>query len=129
MVCRLTAMYVVSMLAVMELSDGRRPSHHLSHPPLAAAPASAASRLGGAGGARRLDNLRPRTWRRRHPRLPALSPRAGVAGLVDRSGHVDRGPHVTRRQAVHLNRWPLRPQPSWPAMPLMRPSWPGLVWG
>src|SRR5262245_7050809 len=130
MFCRLTAVYVVSMLAaVMETYNGRRHSPHRSHPPVAAAPASAASRLGCAGGTRRLDDLRLRTRRRRHAHLPALSPRAGLAGHVDRSRHVDRCPHATRRQAVRLNRWPPRPQQSWPAMPLMRPPWPGLVWG
>jgi hypothetical protein len=129
MFCQLTAAYVVSMLvAVMETCNGSRHSHHLLHPPVAAAPASGASRSGCAGGTRRLDDLGLRTRRRRHSHLPALSPRAGLAGHVERSRHVDRCPRATQRQAVRLNRWPPRPQQSRPAMPLMRPPGPGLVW-
>jgi hypothetical protein len=112
----------------METFNGSRRSHHLSHPPVAAAPASAANRLGCAGGSQSLDDLGLRTRRRRHSHLPALSPRASPAGHVERSRHVDRCPHATRRQAVRLNRWPPRPQQSWPAMPLPRPPWPGRVW-
>jgi hypothetical protein len=108
--------------------EARRHSPHRSPPPVAAAPASAASHPGGAGGPRRLDDRRRRTRPRQHAPLPALSPRAGFAGHVERSRHVDRGPHATRRQAVRLTRWPPRPQPSWPAMPLMSLLWPGLNW-
>ena len=76
-----------------------------------------------------LDDLRRRTRPRRHAPLPALSPRAGLAGHGERSRHVDRSPHATRRPAVRLTRGPARPQPAWPATPLMSPLWPGLVWG
>jgi hypothetical protein len=41
--------------AIMGPRDARRHPHHLSHPPVAAAPASGASYPGGAGGTRRLD--------------------------------------------------------------------------
>ncbi len=129
MFCRLTAAHVVPMLgAVMDTFNGSRHSHHLSQSPLAAAPASGARRPGCAGGTRRFDDLRLRTRRRRHSRLPALAPRAGLVGRGEQSRHADRGPRATRRRAVRLNREPLRPRPSWAAMPRMRPLGPGLVW-
>ena len=129
MFCRLTAAHIVSMLvAIMETFNGSRHSRYLSHPPVAVAPASEASHPGCASGTRRLDDLRLRTRRRRHSHLPTLSPRTGLAGHVERSRHVDRCPRATQRQAARLNRWPPRPQQSWPAIPLMSPLWPGLVW-
>ena len=113
--------------AVMELHHACSHSHHLSYPPVAAPPASGASRPGCAGGPRRLDDLRLRTRRRRHSDFTALSPRAGLAGHLERPRHLDRGPRATRRRASRLNRRPLTPQRSWPATPIMGPPWPGLV--
>jgi hypothetical protein len=128
-ICQLTATDAVFMItAIMERHDVYSHSRDIPHPAVAAAPASRPSRPGCAGGPRRLDDLRLRTRRGRYPHLPALLPRPGLAGDVERPGHVDRPCHTIRRRAARLNRLAPRPRQSWPGMPLMRPLWPGLVW-
>ncbi len=128
MLYQLTAAHINNMLAaVMDTFNSSRQMHRLSHPPVAAAPASGARCPGCAGGTRRLDDLRRRRRRRRHSHLRTLPPGAGLAGHVERSRHVDRCPRATRRPAVGLHRWPPRAQQSWAAMPLMSPLGPGLV--
>jgi hypothetical protein len=54
------------IVAVMEPYHACRHSHHRSYPAVATPPASGASRPRSAGGARRLDDLRLQTRRRRH---------------------------------------------------------------
>src|SRR5215510_2590079 len=126
---QLTAAYAAFMLAaIMERPHVSRHSSHVLHPAVATPPASGASRPGCAGGRVRLDDFRLRTRRGRYPDLTALSPRAGLAGHVERPGQMDHRPRATRRRAARLNRQPPRPQQSWPAMPLRNPPRPALVW-
>src|SRR5882724_11482256 len=126
---QLTAAHAAFMLAaIMEWQNVSRDSSDVLHPAVATPPASGASRPGCTGGSVRLDDFRLRAWRGRYPDLPALSPRTGLAGHVERPGQVDRRPRASRRRAARLNRQPPRPQRSWPAMPLRSPPWPAFVW-
>src|SRR6266540_2863511 len=119
---QLTAAHANFMLAaIMEWPHVSRHSRNVLHPAVATPPASGASRPGGAGGRVRLDDFRLRTWRGRYPDLTALSPRAGLAGHVERPRQVDRCPRTTWRRAARLTRQPPRPQRSWPAMPHRNP--------
>jgi hypothetical protein len=88
-ICQLTATPAVFYdRAIMEPPDACRHAHHLSHPPGAAAPASAASHPGCAGGARRLDELRRPTRRHRHEEQ-ATTAEAYPDGTVSGSGVYD----------------------------------------